>query len=458
MFEILQFIVGIAIAISFIAGGIYSVRYAIKEGGSMKPQNQTPKGSNYNGEPIVPPVTSLNNQTQSQSGNQTNASAGFTQSVNSTNGESQKLFKLNILFAALLGGWGADRFYIGKIGTGILKLVTAGGLGVWSLIDVILGGLGKTKDKQGLPLAGRKEGRTFGIIVMSVYIVLWILSMSVLVLVIMIISTSLIDRNKVNDIRNTYLLAAENDDIEIIKPYIPSDPNDISYVQSTLTKNDGNCQTIEASTIEVNEVTGDKRAFYLLDCPTSASRYWRLGMYQVKEQAWLLKEITNSNAPLMLMGQVVPQPQESTPVTSAPISSSQLRCLTPDDATYFGSYRPDDVFAFFVSDNVFFTADSTNYQYPNSISGKYAKFGQFASAASNAGYTIELVGATKEASVTNQGALLANQRAEKVKTELIAVGVPSERIIIVNNPSYTQPDGDWARNVTIKIIADSNCQ
>lgn len=42
------------------------------------------------------------------------------------------------LISIFLGGLGIDRFMMGKIGTGILKLITFGGLGIWWLIDVIL--------------------------------------------------------------------------------------------------------------------------------------------------------------------------------------------------------------------------------------------------------------------------------------------------------------------------------
>jgi hypothetical protein len=58
-----------------------------------------------------------------------------------------------ILAAALLcfflGVFGAHRFYVGKIGTGVLQLVTLGGLGIWALVDFILIVTGQFRDKEG---------------------------------------------------------------------------------------------------------------------------------------------------------------------------------------------------------------------------------------------------------------------------------------------------------------------
>ena len=42
------------------------------------------------------------------------------------------------LLAMFLGSFGIHRFYVGKVGTGILMLFTFGGYGIWTLIDYII--------------------------------------------------------------------------------------------------------------------------------------------------------------------------------------------------------------------------------------------------------------------------------------------------------------------------------
>jgi TM2 domain/GYF domain 2 len=57
------------------------------------------------------------------------------------------------LVLALFGGiLGLDRFYLGKFGTGIAKLMTLAGLGVWWLSDLIALASRQTTDVNGLPL------------------------------------------------------------------------------------------------------------------------------------------------------------------------------------------------------------------------------------------------------------------------------------------------------------------
>ena len=67
-------------------------------------------------------------------------------------GISDKKILPAFLLCFFLGMFGAHRFYVGKIGTAILQIVTLGGLGIWVLIDFIMIIIGSFTDKQGRKL------------------------------------------------------------------------------------------------------------------------------------------------------------------------------------------------------------------------------------------------------------------------------------------------------------------
>lgn len=69
-----------------------------------------------------------------------------------TPGVSRKSKIVALLLCIFLGGLGAHRFYVGKIGTGIIYLFTVGLFGIGWLIDIILIATGAFKDEFDLPI------------------------------------------------------------------------------------------------------------------------------------------------------------------------------------------------------------------------------------------------------------------------------------------------------------------
>ena len=64
-------------------------------------------------------------------------------------GPSERSRGVALALAALLGPFGAHRFYVGKTGTGLLMLCTLGGAGLWYLYDLILVAGGSLRDADG---------------------------------------------------------------------------------------------------------------------------------------------------------------------------------------------------------------------------------------------------------------------------------------------------------------------
>jgi TM2 domain-containing membrane protein YozV/Na+-transporting methylmalonyl-CoA/oxaloacetate decarboxylase gamma subunit len=106
--------------------------------------------------------------------------------------KSRKSGTVALLLCAFLGMLGIHRFYTGKIGTGILMLITFGGLGIWALIDLIVIALGNFKDKKGEYLRFGPEAApsTKGVILTVLGVALAFIAMVFLILSMALYATS----------------------------------------------------------------------------------------------------------------------------------------------------------------------------------------------------------------------------------------------------------------------------
>ena len=80
--------------------------------------------------------------------------ADETKAAEKTEGQASGKSKMVALLLCFFLGWaGGHRFYVGKVGTGLMMLFTMGGFGMWYFLDFIMIATGNFKDNANLPLS-----------------------------------------------------------------------------------------------------------------------------------------------------------------------------------------------------------------------------------------------------------------------------------------------------------------
>jgi TM2 domain-containing membrane protein YozV len=109
----------------------------------------------------------------------------------------QKHFLAVFFISFMWGTFGVDRFYLGKWGTGLLKLISFGGFGFWTLIDLAIIMTGGMRDKQGRELLQFAEYKKFAnktVLIFAIVLGLSILVIGLLsILGLYVLVTSLLD-------------------------------------------------------------------------------------------------------------------------------------------------------------------------------------------------------------------------------------------------------------------------
>lgn len=81
----------------------------------------------------------------------------------------QRHFLAVFFLSFMWGVFGADRFYLGKYWTGILKLLTFGGFGIWAIIDLTMVMSGSMRDKQGYEMLDAARYKKFAAMTVLIF-------------------------------------------------------------------------------------------------------------------------------------------------------------------------------------------------------------------------------------------------------------------------------------------------
>lgn len=138
-------------------------------------------------------------------------------------------------------------------------------------------------------------------------------------------------------------------------------------------------------------------------------------------------------------------------VTEADLKTARISIN--DDAF---RYARDGMYSFM---EFYFLPDSSEYKFPSVVSNDLDKIATFYTSNASKGVKLVLEGRTREATQSEAGKQLGIARANKVKADLVARGIPVSTLT-VNPPRHSADSAseDMERTVDVKIVVDPACR
>jgi outer membrane protein OmpA-like peptidoglycan-associated protein len=141
----------------------------------------------------------------------------------------------------------------------------------------------------------------------------------------------------------------------------------------------------------------------------------------------------------------------------SPAPAKTASCLTLSDLKSLSYTGIDSLATKQTLESFYFLADSTAYESASLSSSSLKSVAKLYSTFSAKTFSLSVRGAVNEATASAGGSQLATDRANKVKADLVSLGVPADRITIDAPEAGTMDNQTVYRTVTLFVFAPSDC-
>jgi len=208
--------------------------------------------------------------------------------------------------------------------------------------------------------------------------------------------------------------------------------------------------------------TGKEKKYYFLYTLSGGDQNYARTIVEQREGKWFVGSYVYGKDKLALIPGMTTTADNKVAIPAATGATSGM-CLQDSDVAVltggqaYGTDMPDG-YRVYVGDAVFFGANNTVYDFPDQVGTMLTQWGSFYSTNKGKEFTIHLKGKVHDSTNSAANDKLANDRAAKVKADMVAHGIKASVIVI--DPPQTASASDSMgseRNVDITIQMKIPC-